>query len=254
MWLQPPFLWICAPQLHSFEFSFIHFSEAVSWRSQPLLDFSLTVFQTEGSSGKKGSNDVQPGSGNSASPGAQIFLIPFSSSPLANTAWYPHHSQLEWPEAKSYPVIYSVFEPRMPKVWEWGTQIRPNMHSPWEWRTFIDPNSSKFSIQLQIQFDIQNSVQIQIWSIFGELQQDQYTTYTNANTDTAIFDPYLIHMQLPIQIQMQDTDTNMDPDLMYIWCIFDSYLIQVQMQIDNRHRYRHCITDSAADSAADTVR
>jgi hypothetical protein len=95
-----------------------------------MFDFSLTVFQTEGSSGKKGSNDVQPGSGNSASPGAQIFLSPFSSSPLANTAWYPHHSQLEWPEVKSYLVTYTVFEPRMPNSTKLGRGIFRLSRSP----------------------------------------------------------------------------------------------------------------------------
>jgi len=128
---------------------------------------SLTVFQTEGSSRIK---RIQWCSRWMLATPRRRCPTLFSSSPLANTAWYPHHSQLEWPPKKFSPVIYSVFEPRMPKVWEWGTQIRPNMHSPWEWRTFIDPNWSKFSIQLQIQIEIQNSVQIHIWSIFGELQ------------------------------------------------------------------------------------
>ena len=45
--------------------------------------------------GLKGSNDVQPGSGKSASKVPPVFLIAFSSSPLANTAWYPHHSHTE---------------------------------------------------------------------------------------------------------------------------------------------------------------
>ena len=59
--------------------------------------------------GLKGSNDVQPGSGNSACKSARGFSTPFSSSPLANTAWYPHHSQLEWPGAKSSPSNLQCF-------------------------------------------------------------------------------------------------------------------------------------------------
>ena len=47
--------------------------------------------------------------GNSASPGAPDFLIMIPSSPLANTAWYPHHSQLEWPGTKFPPSNLQCF-------------------------------------------------------------------------------------------------------------------------------------------------